>query len=260
MLLVDTHAHLDHGRFAADRDAVLARARDAGVGLIVTVASDLASARAAIHLAERHGSVFAAVGVHPHDAAGAGPGYLDELRRLARHPRVVAVGEIGLDYHYDFSPRPVQREVMAAQLELAAEVNLPVIVHCRETFEDTCALLRDGRWPRAVMHCFSGDWAEAETFLDLGCFISLAGVVTFKGAQTLCEVAEKVPEDRLLLETDAPYLAPVPWRGRRNEPAYLRHTAEYVAGLRGLTPERLAAITTANARAFFNLPVPEGEG
>jgi len=259
MFLVDTHAHLDHDRFAADRDAVLVRARNAGVGLIITVASDLASARAAMDLAEKNASVFAAVGVHPHDAAGAGPGYLDELRRLALHPRVVAIGEIGLDYHYDFSPRPVQREVMAAQLELAGELNLPVIVHSREAFEDTYALLRGGRWPRAVMHCFGGDWAAARAFLDLGCYISLAGVITFKGAEALCEVAEKVPEDRLLLETDAPYLAPVPRRGRRNEPAYLHHTAEYVAGLRGLTLERLATITTANACAFFNLPVRESQ-
>lgn len=254
MILVDTHAHLDHDRFAADRNVVLDRARDAGVGLIITVAGDLASARAAVNLAGEHASVFAAVGVHPHDAAGAGPGYLEELRRLAMHPRVVAIGEIGLDYHYDFSPRPVQREVMIAQLELAGELDLPVIVHSREAAQDSYALLRDGRWPGAVMHCFGGDWDTARTFLDIGCYISLAGVVTFKGAQALREVAEKVPEDRLLLETDAPYLAPVPRRGRRNEPAYLRHTAEFIAGLRGLTLERLAGITTANARIFFNLP------
>jgi TatD DNase family protein len=254
MFLVDTHVHLDHVRFAEDRSVVLDRAREAGVGLMVTVASELKSARAAVNLADAETSVFAAVGVHPHEAAGAGPGFLEELRRLAGRPRVVAVGETGLDYHYDFSPRPVQREVFAAQLDLAAELNLPVIVHSREAADDTYALLRESRWSRAVMHCFGGDWETARLFLDLGCYISLAGVVTFKGAVALGEVARKVPDDRLLLETDAPYLAPVPRRGRRNEPAYLGHTAAFVAELRGTTAERLAEITTANARTFFNLP------
>ncbi|MBE0465618.1 MAG: TatD family hydrolase [Candidatus Desulforudis sp.] len=257
MFLVDTHAHLDHIRFAEDRKQVLDRARDAGVGLIVTVADDLESARAAVNLADENPSVFAAVGVHPHDAAGAAPGYLAEVRRLALRPRVVAVGEIGLDYHYDFSPRPVQREVFAAQLDLAAEVGLPVVVHSRQATADTFALLREARWTGAVMHCFGGDWEAARSFLELGCYISLAGVVTFKGAAALCEVARKVPEDRLLLETDAPYLAPAPRRGHRNEPGYLYHTAAFVAGLRGVSLERLAEITTANARAFFNL---EGQG
>ena len=253
-MLVDTHAHLDHDRFASDLDAVLDRARDAGVGLIVTVAADVASARAAVDLAGNHAAVYAAVGVHPHDAAGAAPGDLDEIRRLAGRPRVVAVGETGLDYHYDFSPRPVQREVFSAQLALAAELGLPVIVHSREAWQDTYRILRSGLQTPAVMHCFGGDWGKARAFLDLGCYISLAGVVTFKGAAALVEVARKVPDDRLLLETDAPYLAPVPRRGRRNEPSYLHYTAAFVAELRGLAPERLAEITTANARAFFNLP------
>jgi TatD DNase family protein len=253
MLLVDTHAHLDHERFAPDLDAVLDRARGAGVGFIVTVASDSASARAAVSLAENKEAVYAAVGVHPHDAAAAAPDYLEVIGRLARRPRVVAVGEIGLDYHYDYSPRPVQREVFAAQLELAARLGLPVIVHSREATKDTYHLLRTHLRTPAVMHCFGGDWAEARAFLDLGCYLSLAGVVTFKGAEALQEVARKVPADRLLLETDAPYLAPVPRRGRRNEPAYLRHTAAFVAELRGITLERLAETTTANARAFFKL-------
>jgi TatD DNase family protein len=207
-----------------------------------------------VNLAERHGAVFAAVGVHPHDAASAAPGYRDKLRRLAANPRVVAIGETGLDYHYDFSPRPVQREVFAAQLDLAGELGLPVIVHSREAAEDTYRLLRAGLRTRAVMHCFGGDWETAHRLLNLGCYISLAGVVTFKGAAALGEVARKVPDDRLLLETDAPYLAPRPRRGRRNEPAYLRYTVAFVAELRRTTPERLAEITTANARAFFGLP------
>ncbi len=252
-MLTDSHAHLDDKRFQGEVDAVIARANEAGVGLILTVGSDLDSSRRCIELAGRYSCVYAVVGVHPHEAAQAPEGYLEQLRRLLAAPKVVGLGEIGLDYHYDFSPRPVQRDVFAAQLALARELDCAVVVHTREADEDTYRILAESGVRRAVMHCFSGNWEQARRYLELGYYISLSGVVTFPKSEDTREVAAHVPSDRLMLETDAPYLAPVPRRGRRNEPAYVRHTAEAVAGIRGVALEDLARETTANVRRVFGI-------
>ncbi|WP_334110355.1 TatD family hydrolase [Thermodesulfitimonas autotrophica] len=253
--LTDTHCHLDDERYETDRAAVVARARAAGVTRLVTVGYDLASSRRTVELAAALPGVYAVVGVHPHDAAGVSPEYLEELRRLAREPCVVAIGEIGLDFYRDLSPRPAQREVFVAQLNLARELGLPVVIHCREALGEVYAILRrEAVGLSGVMHCFSGGWEEARRFLALGFYLSVAGPVTFAGARRPVEVVRQMPIERLLLETDAPYLAPVPHRGKRNEPAYLVHTAQKVAEIRGISLEELAAATTANAARLFGLP------
>jgi TatD DNase family protein len=257
-VLFDTHAHVHFEEFAADREAVLARARAAGVGRFLAVGADLASSRAAVALAAAHPDVYAAVGIHPHDASGADAAALDELRGLAGAPRVRAVGEIGLDYFRDRSPRDAQVRALEAQLALAREAGRPVVLHCREAHADLLAILRAGGMGAAggVMHCFSGDVAVAERCLALGLLISLAGPVTYPSARTLAEVARAVPLDRLVLETDCPYLPPQPWRGQRNEPAYLPVTAARVAALRGLAVEEVAEATTRNACRLLGLPPP----
>lgn len=252
-MLTDSHAHLDDERLQGEVDAVIARAKEAGVGLIVSVGSDLESSRRCIGLAGLYDCVYAVAGVHPHEAAQAPEGYLDELRSLLTAPKVVALGEIGLDYHYDLSPRPVQQAVFAAQLALARELDCAVVVHTREADEDTYRILAESGVRRVVLHCFSGNWEQAQRYLELGYYLSLSGVVTFPKSEDTREVAANVPLNRLMLETDAPYLAPVPRRGRRNEPAYVRHTAEAVAGLRGVALEDLARETTANVRRFFGI-------
>jgi len=253
-ILVDSHAHLDDGRFAPDLAAVLDRARDAGVQRIVTVGAGLASCEAAIALAQRNpGFVWASVGIHPHDAAGADETALARLTELARSPGVVAIGETGLDYHYDRSPRDVQRAIFESQLRLALRLNLPVVVHCREAYEDCLTVLEGhaGRGLRGVLHCFAGDQPTAEALVEMGFFISFAGPLTFPNAGNLREAARLVPMDHLLIETDCPYLAPQPVRGRRNEPAFVRYVAEALAALRGITFEEAAQMTCANARRLF---------
>ncbi len=256
MSLVDSHCHLDDRRFDGDREAVIARALEAGVECMLAIGAgdgppDL---EAAVRLAERHPAIYATVGVHPHDAAKASRDTWERLESLLRHPRVVALGEIGLDYHYNFSPPEIQREVFVRQLELARAVRKPVIIHTRGAWEDTLKLLAAHWAPgglAAVMHCFSGGAAEARQCLDLGFYLSFAGVVTFPKAMGVAEAARLTPADRLLVETDAPYLAPVPVRGRRNEPAFVVHTARRLAELRGETLESVAAATTANFRRIF---------
>jgi len=255
--LFDSHAHLDFADFAHDRDDVLERARTAGVAGVVAVGSGrgLESRAAAAALAQRHADVWATVGIHPHDADLADDAALAALRELAARPRVVAIGEIGLDYHYDHAPRPRQRDAFAAQLRLAREVGLPVVIHTREADDDTLAILRTEGVPRGgVLHCFSGDERLAAAGLALGLFVSFSGILTFPKAERLRAVArDVVPLDRTLLETDSPYLAPVPLRGRRCEPAYVAHTARKLAELHGTTLEATARITTANVRRLFGL-------
>ncbi|MGO8703472.1 MAG: TatD family hydrolase [Candidatus Brocadiia bacterium] len=253
-MLVDSHAHLDDGRFSADLGAVLDRAREAGVGRIVTVGTGLASCEAAIALAQRNpGFVCAAVGIHPHDAAGVDEAALARLLELARSPGVAAIGETGLDYHYDRSPRDVQRAVFAAQIRMSLRLNLPVVVHCREAYADCLAVLKEhaGSGLRGVLHCFAGDRATAETLVGMGFFLSFAGPLTFPNAGNLRETARFAPMDQLLIETDCPYLAPQPVRGRRNEPSFVRYVAEALANLRGMTAEEVAARTAANAARLF---------
>jgi TatD DNase family protein len=259
-MFVDSHAHIDGEEFDADRDEVVARARAAGVRSILNVGTGDphgGNFERAAALAEKYEDVYAAAGVHPHDARLYN--YTAERRLLEvlrGSERMVALGEIGLDYHYDNSPREVQREVFARQLRLAREEGLPVIIHSREADEETAEILRrelDGSGTKGVMHCFGGGASLAEAALALGFCISFAGNVTFKKAEALREVAAVVPLERLLVETDCPYLAPVPHRGRRNEPAYVVETARFLAELRGVRPEELGRATSENFARLFGI-------
>lgn len=262
--LIDTHAHLDFRQFDDDRDAVLARAWQAGVTAIVTIGIDLKTSRAAVALAEADERIYATVGFHPHDAKRADDAALAELRDLARHPRVVAIGEIGLDFYRDRSPRDVQRRVFRQQLHIAAELDKPVVVHDREAHAETLDILR--QWIAAsrpepaeyqgVLHCFSGDLALAQAVIELGFFIGVDGPVTYRNAHQLPAIVRALPLDRLLIETDAPFLTPHPHRGQRNEPAYVRLVAEKIADLKNLSPKEVAQATTANAQTLFRLDIP----
>jgi len=245
--LVDSHCHLDDPKFDEDREQAVARAREAGVERMLAIGTgngppDL---EAAVRLAERYPFLYATVGVHPHDAAKATEDTFVRLRELAAHAKVLAVGEIGLDYHYDFSPRPVQVEVFTRQLALAAEAAKPIAIHTREAWEDTLAAVRE--LPHGgIMHCFTGDAAQARQALDRGFHLAFGGVLTFPRAESVREAARITPDDRLLVETDCPYLAPAPHRGKRNEPAFLVETVRRLAEVRGRTAEEIAEITTRN--------------
>ncbi len=256
-MIVDSHAHLDFEPFDADRETVILRARAVGVVAVVNVGTDLESSRDSVALAEKYDFIYAAVGIHPHDAKTLTPAVREELRALARHPKVVAVGEIGLDYYRDLSPRPVQRQAFADLLTLAAELDLPVIIHCRDAWGDTLAILRDWRGT-GVMHSYSGGPEHLEEVLAMGFSIGLSGPVTYAQAPRLQAVAAAVPLDRLLVETDCPYLTPEPYRGRRNEPAYVWYVAGAVARVRGVTAEGIARATTENAARFFRLTAEAG--
>lgn len=250
--LVDTHAHLDGEAFADDLDAVVSRAVSSGVRWIVSAGQDEPTSRATLALAPRFPLVRPAVGVHPHLASSAGD--LVWLGEIARRPEVVAVGECGLDYHYDFSPRPVQRDVFARQLELAAEIGLPVIIHCRESEDDVAELLRKhySRERLGVVHCFTGSYDLGKALIDeFDVYLGLGGAVTFKKAEALHDAAARLPLERLVLETDCPFMTPAPNRGKRNEPAYIGLTCSRVAQLRGVASEAVASATAANARRLF---------
>jgi TatD DNase family protein len=248
MALVDTHCHLDSEQFEPDREAVIQRAQAAGVERMMAIGTgdgppDL---EAAIRLADAHPFIYATIGVHPHDASKATDETFARLEELARHPKVLAIGEIGLDYHYDFSPRPVQREVFERQLELARQSRKPIVIHTREAWADTLEVLR-ARWQGAgIMHCFTGDEEQARQTLDLGFYLSFGGVLTFPKAEALRQAARIAPPDRILIETDCPYLAPVPHRGKRNEPAFIAETARRLAEVRGVSCEAIAQTTTEN--------------
>ena len=254
-MLIDSHCHLDDKQFDPDRDAVIQRALEAGVERMMAIGTgdgppDL---EAALRLARRHDFIYATVGVHPHDAAKATPETFAALEALATDTKVLAIGEIGLDYHYDFSPRNVQREVFVEQLKLAGRAGKPIVIHTREAWDDTLLVLREHWSGGGIIHCFSGGPGEARQALDLGFHLSFGGVLTFPKADALREAARLGPEDRLLVETDAPYLAPVPKRGKRNEPAFMLETARRLAEVRGVAPERIAEVTTENfARLMLN--------
>jgi TatD DNase family protein len=254
---VDTHCHLDDPRFAQDLPTVLERAAGAGVLCTITVGTTAASSQTCISLAAKHPSLWAAVGIQPNHVAEAQPSDWDQIRLLAKADRVVALGETGLDGYWNFTPLPQQEGYFARHLELARRLDLAVVIHCRQAEAEVLTLLHqdfDKHGPvRGVMHSFSGTEATATACLDMGLYLSFAGMVTYKNAPGLREVARTVPLNRLLLETDSPYLAPQPVRGRRNEPANLRHTLELLAQLRGLKPEALAEQTTRNACALFGL-------
>ena len=255
--LIDTHAHLHFPELAADLDAVLERAREAGVTAMVTIGTDRETNPAAVALAESLASVYATVGIHPHDAADATEGDFEAMERLARESvKVVALGEMGLDFFRNLSPRDVQETVLRRQLGLARQLGKPVVIHCRDAHSEALAILAEERVGEVggVMHCFSADVEVARRCLDLGLAISLAGPVTYRNAKALPDVARFVPADRLVLETDCPFLPPHPHRGQRNEPAWVAITAARVAELRGVTMEALGERTSENARRLFRLP------
>ena len=251
---IDTHLHLHLAQFDADREQALARARAARVTRLVEVGYDLESSRAAVALAEADPAIYAVVGIQPHYAADAGADWLAEIGRLAGHPKVVAIGEIGLDYHHDRAPHAAQERLFREQLALARDLDLPVVIHSREAQADTVRILRDAaRGQPGVMHSFSGDWAYAEACLEVGFQLSFSGPVTFAKAIDLHEVARRAPLDRILTETDSPYLAPHPLRGKRNEPANVRLIAERLAVLRELDLAELARAVWENACAIFRV-------
>ncbi len=253
--LVDTHCHLQSPRFDEDRDAVIARNLDA-LAWCVTIGGDLESNAAALELVRPR--LHAVLGFHPYHAAQVDDGALDALRAHSTHPQVIAIGEMGLDYFNEFAPREVQAHAFRRQLDLAVELQLPIVIHNREADADCHAMLREyaPQLAGCVMHCFSSGPAEAEQFLGLGFYISFAGNVTFNKAQPLRDAAQRVPLERLLVETDAPYLAPMPLRGKRCEPFYVQHTAARLAQTIGVAPQELAKRTTENAHRFYGIPLP----
>jgi TatD DNase family protein len=263
-VFVDSHAHLDGEQFQADREEVIARAREAGVETMVAIGNGdgPGSLDCGIKLAEQHEFIYTTVGIHPHEAKLATDAVFSELEQLARRPKVIAWGEIGLDYFYDYSPREVQRQVFLRQMELARAAKLPIVIHCRpsDASDDAwqeCLGLISQHWTGSglggVLHCFTGTWAHAKRALDMGFMISFAGNITFPKAQQIRDAAKEVPLDRMLIETDCPYLAPVPHRGKRNEPAFVTETARQLGELRGLSTEEIGVQTAKNFYRFFSL-------
>jgi len=249
----DTHAHYDDRRFDDDRDELLGSMRSSGITVILNAASSLSSAKFSIKLAEAFPFVYASVGVHPHDSKSMTDETVFELEKLLLHPKAMAVGEIGLDFHYDFSPRDVQKKRFREQLELARRTGKPVIIHEREALQDTLDTVRDFRGLTGVFHCFSGSWETAKAILDMGWYLSFTGVITFKNARRALEVVEKMPADRMMLETDCPYMSPEPMRGRRNSSLYLPYIAEKIAEARGISCDESAALTMENGLRFFGI-------
>jgi TatD DNase family protein len=263
-IFVDSHAHLEMEQFNADRDAMLQRAKNAGIEIILAIGSGTGpgSLDCAIQLAEQYEFIYATIGIHPHEAKLASQADFKEMEQLAKRPRVIAWGEIGLDYFYDHSPRDIQQQVFLKQLQLAQAANLPIVIHCRpsdnsdDAWGDCLKLLRDKWAPSGIggiLHCFTGTWAHAERALEMGFMISFAGNVTFPKAQQIREAAKQVPLDRILIETDSPFLAPVPHRGKRNEPSFVKETARQLAELRGLSTEEIGLQTAKNFYRFFSL-------
>lgn len=255
--LVDTHAHLDFNQFEGDRDAVLYRAEENGVRQVITIGIDVATSRKSIELAEKYSMVYAAVGIHPHDVAKAAAGDLEEIEAMLAHPKVVALGEVGLDFYYHYSPEEVQRKYLKIFLDWSLEDGKPLIIHTRDADEAILTILRErsrAGW-RGVFHCFSGDLRMAEKVLEMGFHISFTGNVTYKNSSSAAVMAA-VPLERLMVETDCPFMAPVPHRGRRNEPAYVQLVAQKLAEVKQVSFETAARQTTANAMALFGLPEP----
>ena len=256
-MLIDSHAHIQGNEYEGEVEAVIERARGAGVEKIIAVggAGDMSSNTAAIALADSFHAVYATVGMHPHDAKDVGIEELETLRGLTTHPKVVAVGETGLDYYYNHSSHDFQEQVFSSFIHMACETGLPIVVHERDAAEKAAELLRqEGNGKLCgVIHCFTGNYQSARAYLDLGFYLSFTGIITFKNAEPLRAVVRQIPLDRILVETDAPYLTPVPHRGKRNEPAYVRFVAETVAKVRGISLEEVASITTANTQKLFSL-------
>jgi TatD DNase family protein len=256
-VLIDSHAHIQGNEYDGEVEAVIERARGAGVEKIIAVggAGDMSSNTDAIALADSFPDIYATVGIHPHDAKDVGTEELRALSELTAHPKVVAVGETGLDYYYNHSPRDMQRRVFSQFIRIARQTGLPIVVHERDATKDAAELLRsEGAGElRGVIHCFTGNYEAACAYLDLGFYLSFTGIITFKNAESLRDVVRKVPLEHMLIETDSPFLTPVPHRGKRNEPAYVRFVAETVAIVRGISLEQVARITSANAQNLFEI-------
>ena len=253
-MLIDTHAHLEMSEFDKDRDAVIERALENGVDAIIAVGINLEDSKKAIALAKSHDAVYATVGVHPHDAKSIDTATYDSLKKLAEKEKVVAYGEIGLDFFRDRSPRDIQIKRFQEQLDLAGELKLPVVIHSRDAHSETFEILKKHKGNlRGVLHCFSGDYEMATKYIDLGYYISIPGTIIFPNAEKLVEVVQKIPLDSLLVETDSPFLTPAPKRGKRNEPAYVAYVAKKISEIRGLSPEEVGMTTSENARNLFGI-------
>jgi len=252
-MFFDTHAHYDDKRFNDDREQLMDSMNEAGISLILNSGSSLGSSKFGVELADKYSFIYASVGVHPHDAKSMSDTTIFELEKLLSHPKAVAVGEIGLDFHYDFSPRNVQKLRFREQMELARALRKPVIIHEREALVDTLEIIREYKDLSGVLHCFSGSWETAKILLDMGWYLSFTGVITFKNARKALEIVENMPADRILIETDAPYLSPEPKRGRRNSSLYLPYICQKVADVRGISLSKAAEITTENGKRFFGL-------
>ncbi|MGC6517914.1 MAG: TatD family hydrolase [Candidatus Puniceispirillaceae bacterium] len=261
--LIDTHAHLDYDHLYDQLDDVIIRASEAGVKHIISIGVKLSTSHRPKEIAERYENIWCSVGIHPHEAENEPEACnIEAIMKAADHPKVVAIGEAGLDYFYDHAPRQLQADSLRAQIQVARQLNLPIIIHARDADDDMAAILEDeyqkGAY-KGVLHCFSSGASLAERALAIGFYISFSGIVTFKSATNIQQIAKMAPEDRILVETDAPYLAPVPKRGQKNEPAFTRYTAQFVADLRGITLDRLAMVTTANAQTLFSkMGMPNG--
>jgi TatD DNase family protein len=261
MELIDSHAHIDFPQFAEDRDAVLERARAAGVTALLAIGTGPGPEKldSALPFADQHDWIYATAGIHPHEAKEVTRQHLEELERLAQHPKVIAWGEIGLDYYYDHSPRDVQQKVFRDQMALARRADLPIVIHCREAWADCLAMLEEDWGPTGlggILHCFSSTLEDARRGIDMGFLVAFGGSLTYPKSQNLRDVAKALPLANILLETDAPYLAPQPFRGNRNEPAYVIEVARALASVRDLPAEEVAAATTGNFRRFFGLARP----
>ena len=256
-MLIDSHAHIQGKEYAGEVEAVISRAREAGVETIVAVggAGDMSSNTEAVALAARFDNIYATVGMHPHDAKDVGADELQTLQELAASPKVVAIGETGLDYYYNHSPHEVQRRVFSQFIHMARDTGLPIVVHERDAAPEAAALLRNegAGGLRGVIHCFTGNYEAARAYLDLGFYLSFTGIITFKNAEPLREVVRQVPLERMFVETDSPFLTPVPHRGKRNEPAYVRFVAETVAKIKSLDLEEVARVTTNNVKDLFRI-------
>ncbi|MBQ7935995.1 MAG: TatD family hydrolase [Clostridia bacterium] len=251
--MIDVHAHLDDSRFDEDRADLIKQLRAAGIRRLINSGCSHEACQAAIQLAEEYDFIYASVGIYPHDVAELEWGGMERLRTYAKHPKVVAIGEIGLDYYYDTAAKEVQKKWFHAQLELAEELNLPVVIHSRDAMKDTLDILREHPRNTGIFHCYSGSVESLKEVVALGWSISMGGVVTFKNARVAKEVAAAVPADRLMLETDSPYLAPTPYRGKRNSALYLPEVAKVIAEIRGTTPEEIERITDENALRMFHM-------
>ncbi len=252
-MFIDTHAHLQWDDYKDDFEKVLENAKKAGVELLLNVGTTVKTSQEAVQIAERYDNIFATIGIHPHDSKEADAASISALKEFAKHPKVMAIGEIGLDFFYEHSPKEKQIEVFEKQLAIAKELNLPVSIHCRDAFSASFVSLKKLKIKKGVFHCFTGTKEEAKEAMDLDCYVSISGIVTFKKSTALQDVVKMIPLEYLLIETDCPFLAPEPYRGKRNEPAYVVETAKKIASLKNLSLEKVAEITSRNAKALFKL-------